>query len=311
MSIYLKKRLAVKLDVGGSMGRLLFDKADLVEFDYTREIERDLVEIQHKIGTYANKVTRRVVGYKGVAPVKVMPANATEDNLFSCLLRGTGLKGTGDSLQEDITLEGNLFLNPDDVSCRMKGEIFADGNSLVMFDKAFHNAAIKGEEGKVMLMEFEGKGQKADSISWATTEGEDAGELVVFAGGEVLVGGNAVAGLKSFTLNLGGNIVVIPAYEDEHGVYRIIRSKADIYIEIDPLPDSNVRALLDDETEKSIVIKRHKLGTEIQPTAFITMTGLVADYGHEWDNDVMRKKIRFNLSSGGSLSIHVVYAVAS
>lgn len=307
MSLYLKKQTAVKLEGLAAGGRLYFDKADLVEFDYTREIERDLVEIQHKLGIYANKVTSRLVGYKGTAPVKIFGASEIEENLFMILLRGIGLKGTeGGGIDTEVNLDASLYLNPDDLR-RIDVEVFADTTSLVKFRNAFHNAVIKGEAGKVILMDFDGKGLEVDTIGWSSA-GTDKGKLVVFAGGEVSIGGHAVAGLKSFTVNLGGNIVVIPAYEDSKGVYRLIRSNADIYIEIDPLPDSNIRALLDDETEKTVVIKRHPLGVvESDPVEFITMTGLVAEYGHEWDNDVMRKKVRLNLSTTGTLTIKTTY----
>ena len=252
-------------------------------------ITRDIMQ-RLSGGVWRPKVTQKVAKFKIEKPVKIHKDADGWDTVDILLLSWAGFRGNiiGEVCELGWTdaLGVNGGIGQMQVSNPEGETIYIDG--------ILAKVSISGEVGKLLKMEVEGLGKIQDSLTWSSHSMYNTlGCLAV--PGSVKVEGSIV-GVKSWRIDIGGDVKVCEGVEQTDGVYLIYRPEIEITFEMDPVDSDVVRSWREREDPVTIDVQRKPLSgvAETEEKTFVKLMDMyVLDFGDELDNNIMRRKVKF------------------
>jgi len=273
-----------------------------VEKVMTREMQRPL----NYSGVAAVKITEKFGKFKFVKPLGVVQEDTGGwDGPTILPLSWVGFRPDTDAVYCKLILSDPYGINGG------VGKLEASNSEgeTIRLEGMMGKVSIIGEVGKVIQMEIEGLGKIVDSITWSSYEAGSNTESILSAiAGGIKIGGAVVDGIKSWRLDVGGDVKICEGVEQDDGVYLIYRPEVIGTLEIDPVDSATARAWRESEEKVNIQILRHPVGSETEAQILIDIKeAVISEFSDEWDEDILRRRVKFEIGWQAPNKALVIY----
>jgi len=240
-------------------------------------------------GVLKTKVTQKVAKFKLEKPFELVDDTVGWDGRTILLLSWAGLRGN--IIDTDCVLYWSDAFGVNGGIGQM--QVSNPEGETLYIDGIMAKVSIIGEIGKLIKMEMEGLGKVKSSLTWSSYASNNTGGKLVVPG-SVKVEGSVVEGVKSWRLDIGGDVQICEGVEQDDGVYLIYRPEIEITFEMDPVDSSTIRDWRERESPVTIQVMRKAIEDETEEQVLITVQDMyVQDFGDEVDNNILRRKVKF------------------